>query len=120
MFSDTENKIPNILDVQKSNNEKHKPSFYPIMVIWADLIDEVQIDYFCLSSGLSQCVLKVSHSFYNGACILFLQKLFWDSQSFLLALWFSHFRLIRRDWVGCCDLELGSKESITIKQLKYL
>lgn len=72
MFSVMESKIPNVLSVQKSNSEKHKPSFYTIKVIWAYLIDEFQIGCFCLKSGLSQHVLKVSYSFSSGACILFL------------------------------------------------
>lgn len=114
MFPGIENKIPNVLNVPKSRNEKHKSSFYTIMVIWADLIDEVRIGCFCLNSVLVQHVLIVSHSFSTGARICVSRHCFEIFNPFSWAPWFSYLCSIWRGWLGCHDLALVWEKQISI------
>lgn len=108
MFPGIENKIPNVLNVQKSCNEKHKSSFYTIMLIWADLIYEVRIGCFCLNSVFVLHVLKVSHTFSTGAHICVNRNCFeipnpfsW-AEKMVFLFGFHLKRLIRLPWPSSC------------------
>lgn len=122
MFPGNENKIPNVLNVQKSYNEKHKSSFYTIMPIGADLIHEVQIGCFSLNSVLVQHVLKVSHTFSTGAHICVSRNCFEIPNPFCWAAWFFYFvfhlkRLIRLPWPSSCLRETNFYSQFSFRSL---